>query len=98
MVTNLLDPWLHSDGSDDVLQQFDEQLASSEHCSCVKHYNGLITVRLIYMLDQVGYPKYLYKTIKDELKAHDRFVGNERSLRVFGSKKQKVWEFQPALE
>ncbi len=50
------------------------------------------------MLDQVGYPKYLYKTIKDELKAHDRFVGNERSLRVFGSKKQKVWEFQPALE
>ncbi len=84
--------------ADDVLQQFDERIASSEHCSCVKHYNGLITVRLIDMLDQLGYPKYLYKTIKDELKAHDRFVGNERSLRVFGSKKQKVWEFQPALE
>ncbi len=49
-------------------------------------------------LDQLEYPKYLHKSVKDELKTHPLYKDNTRSLRIFNSKKTKVWEFHQQLE
>ena len=66
--------------------------------SFVKWSDGILCIRMTDALDQLEYPKYLHKSVKDELKTHPLYKDNTRSLRIFNSKKTKVWEFHQQLE
>jgi hypothetical protein len=86
--------------ADDVLQKIDEEAdgdRSGTH-KFARYHEGRVAVKMVDALDAFNYPKHLHREVKGELKRHERYISHDRGLRVFGDKKQKVWEFKQKMD
>ena len=86
--------------ADDVLEKIDEEANGDRKGThpFARYVEGRIVVRMGDALDGLSFPKHLYGAVKEELKRHERYIDHHRALKVFGSQRQKVWEFNQKMD
>ncbi len=86
--------------ADDVLEKIDEEANGDRKGThpFARYVEGRIVVRMGDALDGLSFPKHLHGAVKEELKRHERYIDHHRALKVFGSQRQKVWEFNQKMD